>query len=137
LPTGRGALPRTTSYSGTAAPAIPFELDRTATWVAIGRFAVVRIVVQQDFTSMAIGQKDTSAVGKDAAPPEVRAKLGHNRSSAARSRSRFRMRPRRVRGARTRPQMQDPDAFHKSLLEGLAAVRDESLSVPLRTGRSR
>jgi hypothetical protein len=26
---------------------------------------------------MAIGKKDTTAIGKDAAPPEVRAKLGH------------------------------------------------------------
>jgi hypothetical protein len=69
---------------------------------------------------MAIGQKDITAVGKDAAPPEVRAKLGHYRSAAAKSISHATLVE--FGGLGHAPQMQDSGAFHKSLLEGLAAV---------------
>lgn len=71
-------------------------------------------------TLLMIGHKDTTAIGKDAAPPEVRAKLGNyrelGRSAAA-----------AIPGARLvefpnlghAPQMQDPATFHQALLAGL------------------
>jgi pimeloyl-ACP methyl ester carboxylesterase len=67
-----------------------------------------------------IGQKDTTAIGKDVAPPEVRARLGHypelGKATAA-----------AIKNARLvefpslghAPQIQDPDAFHKALLDGI------------------
>jgi pimeloyl-ACP methyl ester carboxylesterase len=67
-----------------------------------------------------IGQHDTTAIGKDAAPPEVAARLGHypelGRQAAA-----------RIPHAKLvefadlghAPQIQDPDAFHRALLQGL------------------
>jgi pimeloyl-ACP methyl ester carboxylesterase len=66
-----------------------------------------------------IGQKDTTAIGKDVALPEVRAKLGHypelGKATAA-----------AIKNARLvefpalghAPQIQDPQAFHQALLEG-------------------
>ncbi len=67
-----------------------------------------------------IGDKDTTAIGKDLAPPEQRAKLGDYPElgkDAARA----------IPGARLiefpdlghAPQIQDPEAFHKALLESL------------------
>ena len=67
-----------------------------------------------------IGQKDTTAIGKDVAPPEVRAKLGRyaelGKATAA-----------AIKNARLvefptlghAPQIQDPAAFHKALLDGI------------------
>jgi len=67
-----------------------------------------------------IGDKDTTAIGKDVAPAEVREKLGHypelGKTTAA-----------AIKDARLvefpnlghAPQIQDPDAFHKALLEGI------------------
>lgn len=74
-------------------------------------------------TLLLIGDKDTTAIGKDAAPPKVQATLGHY--------------PELARAAQFAiphctlvefpnlghaPQMQDPQAFHTALFKGLAAV---------------
>jgi pimeloyl-ACP methyl ester carboxylesterase len=68
-----------------------------------------------------IGQKDTTAIGKDIAPSDVRGKLGHypelGKAAAA-----------AIKNARLvefpnlghAPQIQDPDAFHKALLDGIS-----------------
>jgi pimeloyl-ACP methyl ester carboxylesterase len=74
-------------------------------------------------TLLLIGQKDTTAIGKDAAPPQVRAKIGHYPElgkAAAQAIPHATL----VEFAELghAPQMQDPAAFHKALLEGLAAV---------------
>ncbi len=70
-----------------------------------------------------IGQKDTTAIGKDAAPPEVRAKLGHYPElGRAATKSIPHATLVEFAGLGDAPQMQDPDAFHKVLLEGLAAL---------------
>jgi pimeloyl-ACP methyl ester carboxylesterase len=73
-------------------------------------------------TLLMIGDKDTTAIGKDLASPEVRATLGRypalGKAAAA-----------RIPGAKLvefpelghAPQMQDPAAFHQALLDGLAA----------------
>jgi pimeloyl-ACP methyl ester carboxylesterase len=72
-------------------------------------------------TLLIIGDKDNTAIGKDFAPPAVQATLGHypelGKSAAM-----------RIRGAKLvefselghAPQIQDPAAFHKVLLEWLA-----------------
>jgi pimeloyl-ACP methyl ester carboxylesterase len=67
-----------------------------------------------------IGQKDTTAIGKDVAPPDVRAKLGNypelgKRTAAAIKNARLVEFP----SLGHAPQIQDPDAFHKALLEGI------------------
>jgi pimeloyl-ACP methyl ester carboxylesterase len=72
-------------------------------------------------TLLLIGQKDTTAIGKDAAPPEVAARLGHYPELGRRA-------ARSILGARLvefpdlghAPQIQDPGAFHAALLKGLA-----------------
>ncbi|MGF6771061.1 pimeloyl-ACP methyl ester carboxylesterase [Paraburkholderia sp. GAS199] len=74
-------------------------------------------------TLLMIGQKDTTAIGKDAAPPEVRAKIGHYPElgkAAAKAIPHATL----VEFAELghAPQMQDPVAFHRALLDGLAAV---------------
>jgi pimeloyl-ACP methyl ester carboxylesterase len=74
-------------------------------------------------TLLMIGQKDTTAIGKDAAPPAVRAQIGHYPELG-------RLAARTIPHATLvefadlghAPQMQDPQAFHKALLDGLAAV---------------
>ena len=72
-------------------------------------------------TLLIIGDKDTTAIGKDFAPPGVQAMLGDyaqlGKSAAL-----------RIKGAKLvefpelghAPQIQDPAAFHKVLLQGLA-----------------
>jgi pimeloyl-ACP methyl ester carboxylesterase len=74
-------------------------------------------------TLLMIGQKDTTAIGKDAAPPEVRAKIGHYPElgkAAAKAIPHATLVE--FAGLGHAPQMQDPQAFHKALLDGLAAV---------------
>ncbi|WP_232833374.1 alpha/beta fold hydrolase [Paraburkholderia kururiensis] len=74
-------------------------------------------------TLLLIGDKDTTAIGKDIAPPEVRAKIGHYPELAKQA-------ARAIAHATLvefpdlghAPQMQDPQAFHKALLEGLARL---------------
>jgi pimeloyl-ACP methyl ester carboxylesterase len=75
-------------------------------------------------TLLMIGDKDTTAIGKDASPPEVQAVIGHypelgKQTVAA------------IPGARLvefpdlghAPQIQDPQAFHKALLDWLAVAQ--------------
>ncbi|MDR3098991.1 MAG: alpha/beta hydrolase [Paraburkholderia sp.] len=70
-----------------------------------------------------IGDKDTTAIGKDAAPPEVRAKLGHYPELAkAAQRAIPHATLVEFPDAGHAPQMQDPEAFHAALLKGLAAL---------------
>ncbi|MBN3857598.1 alpha/beta hydrolase [Paraburkholderia sp. Ac-20340] len=74
-------------------------------------------------TLLLIGDKDTTAIGKDAAPPEVRAQLGHYPVLAKAAQK-------AIPDATLvefpdlghAPQMQDPEAFHAALLKGLAAL---------------
>jgi pimeloyl-ACP methyl ester carboxylesterase len=72
-------------------------------------------------TLLMIGQKDTTAVGKDLAPPELRPRLGNYPElgkAAARA----------IPGARLvefpdlghAPQMSDPEGFGKALLAGIS-----------------
>jgi pimeloyl-ACP methyl ester carboxylesterase len=73
-------------------------------------------------TLLIIGDKDTTAIGKDFASPAVQATLGHypELTKAAAM---------RIKGATLKefselghaPQIQDPAAFHEVLLDGLAA----------------
>ncbi|WP_128594795.1 alpha/beta fold hydrolase [Paraburkholderia kirstenboschensis] len=75
-------------------------------------------------TLLLIGQKDTTAIGKDAAPPEVRAKIGHYPElgkAAAKAIPHATLVEFADLGHA--PQMQDPQAFHKALLDGMAAVQ--------------
>ena len=72
-------------------------------------------------TLLIIGDKDNTAIGKDFAPPEIRATLGDYPQLAKRAAM-------RIPGAKLvefselghAPQIQDPEAFHKVLLNGLA-----------------
>ena len=72
-------------------------------------------------TLLLIGQKDTTAIGKDLAPPDLRGTLGHYPElgkAAARA----------IPGATLvefpdlghAPQMSDPEGFNRALIEGLA-----------------
>jgi pimeloyl-ACP methyl ester carboxylesterase len=73
-------------------------------------------------TLLIIGDKDNTAIGKDFAPPDIRATLGDYPQLAKRAAM-------RIPGAKLvefpelghAPQIQDPAAFHKVLLDGLAA----------------
>jgi pimeloyl-ACP methyl ester carboxylesterase len=79
----------------------------------LGRIAVPTVLF--------IGDKDTTAIGKDLAPPEARAKLGNYPALGKRAAA-------LIPGAKLvefpdfghAPQMQDPAAFHKALLANLA-----------------
>jgi pimeloyl-ACP methyl ester carboxylesterase len=75
-------------------------------------------------TLLLIGQKDTTAIGKDAAPPAVAAKLGHYPELGRRAaRSIPKATLVEFPGLGHAPQFQDPEAFHRALLNGLAAVK--------------
>jgi pimeloyl-ACP methyl ester carboxylesterase len=79
-----------------------------------------------------IGDKDTTAIGKNLAPPAIRATLGNypvlGKAAAA-----------RIKHARLvefpdlghAPQIQAPEVFHKALFEGLAALGKDAPSKPL------
>jgi pimeloyl-ACP methyl ester carboxylesterase len=74
-------------------------------------------------TLLLIGARDNTAIGKEFAPPEIRATLGHYPELAQAA-------VKRIPGAKLvefpdlghAPQIQDPAAFHKALLEGLKAT---------------
>lgn len=78
-------------------------------------------------TLLLIGDKDTTAIGKDAAPPEVRAQLGHYPVLAKAAQKAI---PDATLvefpDAGHAPQMQDPEAFHAALLKGLAALPQQA-----------
>ncbi|NYE63387.1 pimeloyl-ACP methyl ester carboxylesterase [Duganella sp. 1224] len=71
-------------------------------------------------TTLLIGDADTTAIGKDVAPPEVKAKIGHYDVLGKET-------AKKIPGARLvefkgmghAPQMEDPAAFHRALLEEL------------------
>jgi pimeloyl-ACP methyl ester carboxylesterase len=71
-------------------------------------------------TLLMIGDKDNTAIGKDLAPPNVRTTLGNYPVLGKQAAS-------RIPGAKLvefpdlghAPQIQDPDAFHRALLNGL------------------
>lgn len=71
-------------------------------------------------TTLLIGDADTTAIGKDVAPPEVKAKIGHYDVLGKQT-------AQKIPGARLvefkgmghAPQMEDPPAFHRALLEEL------------------
>jgi len=73
------------------------------------------------WTLLLIGQKDTTAIAKDTAPPEVRARLG-NYPELGRATAKAIPRATLVEfpDAGHAPQIQDPDALHKALLDWLA-----------------
>ncbi len=74
-----------------------------------------------------IGDKETTAIGKDLALPDVRPTLGRYLELA-------KLVKERIAGAQLvefpdrghAPQMQDPAAFHKVLLEGMAALKPQT-----------
>jgi pimeloyl-ACP methyl ester carboxylesterase len=71
-------------------------------------------------TLLMIGDKDTTAIGKDFSPPAVRAKLGHyhelgERAAALLPHGKLIEFPELGHA----PMIQDPAAFHKALLDGL------------------
>jgi len=75
----------------------------------------------QPATVLMIGDADTTAIGSDIAPPEVRARIGHyadlGRQAAARiPRARLIVFP----GMGHAPQMEDPQGFNRALLEALS-----------------
>jgi pimeloyl-ACP methyl ester carboxylesterase len=72
-------------------------------------------------TLLMIGDKDITAIGKDAATPAVQATLGHY-PALARDAARAIPHATLVQfpDAGHAPQMQDPDRFHEALLKGLA-----------------
>ena len=71
-------------------------------------------------TLLLIGEKDNTAIGKDIAPPEVKSRLGNYSALARRTAA-------AIPGASLvlfpelghAPQMQEPDRFHRALIEGL------------------
>jgi pimeloyl-ACP methyl ester carboxylesterase len=71
-------------------------------------------------TTLLIGDADTTAIAKDVAPPEVKAKIGHYNVLGKET-------VKKIPGARLvefkgmghAPQMEDPVAFHRTLLEEL------------------
>jgi len=73
-------------------------------------------------TLLLIGLKDTTAIGKDAAPEALRPKLGNYPELAQRTAKAI---PKATLVSFPdmghAPQMQDPKAFHEALLKGLAA----------------
>jgi pimeloyl-ACP methyl ester carboxylesterase len=74
-------------------------------------------------TLLLIGDKDTTAIGKDAAPPEAQAKLGRyaelGKQAAGQIPNATLVEFPELGHA---PQMQDPESFHAALLKGLAGA---------------
>ncbi|NVM75721.1 pimeloyl-ACP methyl ester carboxylesterase [Duganella sp. SG902] len=71
-------------------------------------------------TTLLIGDADTTAIGKDAAPPDVKARIGRYDvlgKEAARKIPQARLVE--FKGMGHAPQMEDPAAFHRALLEEL------------------
>jgi pimeloyl-ACP methyl ester carboxylesterase len=91
--------------------------DMIFTQPVVYEFADLRVPVL-----LLIGDKDTTAIGRDLAPPEVRGKLGNYRELGKKTAA-------AIKDAKLlefpdlghAPQIQDADTFHKALLEGIAA----------------
>ncbi|MDR5783998.1 alpha/beta hydrolase [Caballeronia sp. LZ065] len=75
-------------------------------------------------TLLMIGDKDTTAIGKEFAPAEIRPTLGRYPELAKLAKERI---PNATLvefpDAGHAPQMQDPEGFHRALLEGLGALQ--------------
>ena len=89
--------------------------DMIYTQPVVYEFPLIRVP-----TLIMIGDKDTTAIGKDIAPPEVRARLGHypafaRKTKAAISGSALIEFP----DAGHAPQIQEPDRFNAALLGAL------------------
>jgi pimeloyl-ACP methyl ester carboxylesterase len=92
--------------------------DMIYTQPVVYEFPLIRVP-----TLLMIGDKDTTAIGKDTAPPEVRAKLGHYPELAQTTKA-------AIPGSRLvefpdaghAPQIQEPDKFNRALIEGLATL---------------
>lgn len=77
-------------------------------------------------TLLLFGEQDNTAIGKDLAPPAVKAKLGNYPALARKTAA-------AIPGARLvlfpelghAPQIQDPQRFHRALLEGLMTTEDK------------
>ncbi|WP_375139733.1 alpha/beta fold hydrolase [Pseudomonas sp. L13] len=74
-------------------------------------------------TLLLIGTSDTTAIGKDVAPPAVKAKIGHYEVLGKQV---AKLIPRATLvefpGLGHAPQMEEPEQFHKALLQGLKAL---------------
>jgi pimeloyl-ACP methyl ester carboxylesterase len=92
--------------------------DMIYTQPVVYEFPLIRVP-----TLLMIGDKDTTAVGKDTAPPDVRAKLGHYPELAQTTKA-------AIPGSRLvefpdaghAPHIQEPEKFNKALIEGLATL---------------
>ena len=92
--------------------------DMIFTQPVVYELALIRVP-----TLLMIGEKDTTAIAKDFAPPEVQAKLGHYAELGPRTRN-------AIAGARLvtfadaghAPQIQEPEAFDRALIEGLGEM---------------
>ncbi|NMZ45894.1 alpha/beta fold hydrolase [Pseudomonas oryzihabitans] len=78
-------------------------------------------------TLLMIGQRDTTAIGKDAAPAAIKAQLGHYPELGKAAARRI---PRATlvefEDLGHAPQMQAPERFHQALLQGLSALKASS-----------
>jgi pimeloyl-ACP methyl ester carboxylesterase len=71
-------------------------------------------------TTLLIGDADTTAIGKDVAPPEVKARIGkYNVLGKQAAQQIPNARLVEFKGMGHAPQMEDPAAFHRALLEEL------------------
>lgn len=82
-------------------------------------------------TLLLIGQRDTTAIGKDAAPAEVKARLGHY-PELGKAAAKLIPKATLVEFADLghAPQMQAPERFHQALLQGLAKPGSERPASP-------
>ena len=89
--------------------------DMIYTQPVVYEFPLIRVP-----TLLMIGDRDTTAIGKDVAPPEVRARLGHYPELAQTTHA-------AIRGstliefpdAGHAPQIQEPDKFNEALIKAL------------------
>ncbi len=92
--------------------------DMIYTQPVVYEFPLIRVP-----TLLMIGMKDTTAIGKDIAPPEVRAKLGHYPELARKTKAAI---PGAVLiefpDAGHAPQISEPERFNKALIDGLAGL---------------
>ena len=92
--------------------------DMIYTQPVVYEFPLIRVP-----TLLMIGMKDTTAIGKDIAPPEVRAKLGHYPELARKTKAAI---PGAVLiefpDAGHAPQISEPERFNRALIDGLAGL---------------
>ena len=89
--------------------------DMIFTQPVVYEFALLKVP-----TTLLIGTADTTAIGKDVAPPDVKAKLGHYDVLGKETADRIpQARLVEFKGLGHAPQMEDPVVFHRTLLEEL------------------